>query len=406
MTSLKAISTLQKKSKGILLLLLIMILSRPSLSSESLRVAVSGENEGYVTLLEDVLSSFSSVGSDRVLSLYEERRVRSLKKEQMKRMTEESRMETWTEAKEEEEKEYTLLDLKIVSPDLSLYSSFLSSSDSDAYSYIRAFYDIDAVFYVKAESDGGIDYISLLFNGEEIHSAWYNSLTAGDEEGILYSLLSSLLLGEGWHLYSIELEPVNAALSIDGKALEKNSLYVILPDGEHTFHISLYGYLEREEKLSLGGAERLSFTLEEAEKRSLLVTTYPYSADLYYNGIKSGSKYLEGVVTPYVITLESPLFDDYSYQERRTYDHITLYQAPLWTESEDFMKEKKSSFYSSLFYTLLSFGGYAASESITNYYSASVGNACRVVFTGAVIVSLVNLVQNAVDYYNTARTGL
>lgn len=70
------------------------------------------------------------------------------------------------------------------------------------------------------------------------------------------------------------------------------------------------------------------------------------------------------------------------------------------------MKEKKSSFYASLFYTLLSFGGYAASESITNYYSAAVGNAGRVVFTGAVIVSLVNLIQNAVDYYNTAGTGL
>ncbi len=406
MTSLKAISTLQKKSKGLLLLFLVTLLSLPSLSAESLRVTVCGENESYVTLLEDVLSSFTTVASERVFTLYEERRVRSEKKTEMKRVTQESRNEKWTERKEEERKEYAYLDLEIVPADLSRYSSFLSSSDSDAYTYIRAFYDIDAVFYVKAVSDGSIDYISLLFNGEVIHSAWYNTMTAEDEEGILYSLLSSLLLGDGWHLYSIELEPANAALSIDGIPLEESSLYIILPDGEHTFHISLYGYEEREEKLTLTGGERLSFRLEEKEKESLLVTTYPYSADLYYNGVKSSTKYLEGVVTPYIITLESPLFDDYSYQERRSYDHITLYQAPLWTESEDFMKEKKSSFYSSLFYTLLSFGGYAASESITNYYSASIGNASRVVFTGAVIVSLVNLIQNAVDYYNTARTGL
>lgn len=406
MTSLKAISTLQKKSKGILLLFLITLLSLPALSAESLRVTVSGENEGYVTLLEDVLSSFTSVGSERVLSLYEERRVRSEKKAEMKRLTEESRNEKWTESVEKERKEYTLLDLEIVRPDLSKYSSFLSSSDSDAYTYVRAFYDIDAVFYVKAVPDGDIDYISLLFNGEEIHSAWYNTMTAADEEGILYSLLSSLLLSGSWHLYRLELNPVNAALLIDGKPLEDSSGYIILPDGEHTFHISLYGYREKEETLVLTGEETLFFTLEEEEKRTLLVTTYPYSAELYYNGRKSGTKYLEGVVTPYIITLESPLFDDYSYQERRSYDHITLYQAPLWTESEDFMKEKKSAFYSSLFYTLLSFGGYAASESITNYYSAAAGNAGRVVFTGAVIVSLLNLIQNAVDYYNTAGTGL
>ena len=406
MTSLKAISTLQKKSKGFLLLFLITVLSLPSLFSESLRVTVSGENEGYVTLLEDVLSSFTSVGSERVLSLYEERLERSEKKARMKRVTEESRSEKWTETEDKERKEYTLLDLEIVPADLSRYSSFLSSSDSDAYTYIRAFYDIDAVFYVKAVPDGDIDYISLLFNGEVIHSAWYNTMTAAEEEGILYSLLSSLLLGDGWHLYELDLMPVNAALLVDGKPLEDSSGYIILPDGEHTFHISLYGWKEREETLLLTGEESLSFTLEEEEKRNLLVTTYPYSAELYYNGRKRTTKYLEDVVTPYIITLESPLFDDYSYQERRPYDHITLYQAPLWTESGDFMKEKKSAFYSSLFYTLLSFGGYAASESITNYYSAQIGNASRVVFTGAVIVSLVNLIQNAVDYYNTAGTGL
>ncbi len=406
MTSLKAISTLLKKSKRLFLLLLFILISLSTLPAESLRVTALGENDGYIELLESVLSSFTSVGSERVIALREERRSRDEKKEEIKRRTEESRNEKWAESENSEKEEYTLLDLEIVTPDLSKYSSFLSASDTDAYEYLRALYDLDAVFYVKSTSDGDVDYIELLFNGEVIHSAWYNTMTSSAEEGILYSLLSTLLLSDTWHLYSLSLDPLNAALTIDGTPLEDSSGYIILPDGEHTFSISLYGYIESVKTLTLTGKEKLAFKLEEAPKETLLVTTYPYSADLYYNGIKSETKYLEGVVTPYIITLESPLFDDYSYQERRESSHITLYQAPLWTGSMDYMSEKKGAFYSSLFYTLLSFGGYVASESISNYYSSSIGGAANVVFTGAVIVSLVNLVQNAVDYYNTARTGL
>ncbi len=407
MTSLKAISTLRKKSKLILSLLLAFILSASSLEAESLRVTVGGDGESYITLFSSVLSSFSSVSSDTALTLRREREAREEEKTRLKRITENSRKEEVTEETEEEKKDYTSLTLEVVSPDLSSYGKYLSSSDEDAYLYLRVLNSLDAIFWIDGESDGDIERITVLLNGNVIHTAWYNTAMRESEEGVIYSLLSSLLLGDGYHLYKLNLTPSDATLVIDGTLYDGDSEYVILPDGEHTFSLSGYGYESASFSFTLTGDEdEITLALEEEQRFPLLVTTYPYSAELSFNGIRTDGKYFPSAVTPYVITLEDDAYEDYSYQERRPYGHITLEMAPLWTGDGNILEEKKSAFYSSLFYVLLSFGGYVASESITNYYSVSLGSTGRTVFTGASILSLVNLIQNAVDYYNTAGYGL
>ena len=407
MTSLKAISTLRKKSKFLLALLTVFLLSASVLGAESLRVTVGGDEESYITLFSSVLSSFSTVSSDTSLTLRREREEREEEKTRLKRITEESKKEEKVEEKTDEKEEYTSLTLEVVSSDFSAYSAFLSSSDEDAYLYLRVLNSLDAIFWITGESDGDISRITVLLNGNVIHTAWYNTAMRESEEGVIYSLLSSLLLGDGYHLYKLNLTPSDATLVIDGTLHDGDSDYVILPDGEHTFSLSGYGYEDESFSLSLDGEkDEIALSLSEARSFPLLVTTYPYSAELSFNGFRKDGRYFPSVVTPYVITLENEGFGDYSYQERRSYSHITLEMAPLWTESGTLLEEKKSAFYSSLFYVLLSFGGYVASESITNYYSVPLGTAGRTVFTGASILSLVNLIQNAVDYYNTAGYGL
>ncbi len=407
MTSLKAISTLPRKSKLLLFLFIIILSAAPVSGAESFRVAVTGESDDYVSLLETVLSSIGIAGSDEALTLREERREIEKERTLYARMTEESRSETWSETKETETEAPSSLPVEIVSADLSQYSEFLRKGDGDAYLYLRTLDSLDAIFYVRSESDGDSERIDVLFNGRTIHSGWYNSALYESEEDVLFSLLSSLLLPSGYSLYRITLTPENAALLVDGSVIGNEGGYVILENGTHTFSLSSYGYRDAIYSVTLDGSVKdITLSLEKDESMVLSVSTYPFDADIYLNGIRQSSRLIEGVYTPYVITLEREGFSEYTYQERKKDGRITLYMEPEWTEGNDLVTEKKGAFYSSLFYTLLSFGGYTASSAVSTYYSSVYGSAMEVVFTGGMIVSLVNLLSTAVDYYNTARMGL
>ncbi len=406
MTSLKAISTLSRKTK-VLLVLLLFLISASTLHAETFRVMVCGDNDEYITLFNTVLSSFKSVGSSEIISLREERRERENRIEKYKTLTSESQSEKFSTAKEDETPSpFELLDIETVTLDFSSYESFLSSGDTDAYDYVRTKNSIDGIFYISSMPYDDMAFVELFFNGKVIHSAWFNTVTSSSEENVLYTLLSSLLLGDEWHLYTLDLNPVDSTILVDGTEYAGDG-YLILEDGTHTFTLSSYGYRDSVITLVLDGSySEIKLSLEESEPFVLSLTTYPFDADIYFNGIKMEKGLIDLARVPYIITLSSGRFSQYSYQERRELNHITLTMAPLWTESADLLTEKKGKFYSSLFYVLLSFGGYSASNAITNFYSSQLGSFSKVVFTGCTVVSLVNLVQCAIDYYNAAQTGL
>ncbi len=408
MILLKAISTLPKRAKSLFVLVIITLCLSP-LGAESFSLIVDGTSSSYTELVKTVLSSFSTVGSESVVALRKERAERETATNNAIKLTNENRNESWSSKKEEEEKEvdYTLLDLKIQTTDLSLYKDYLSIGDKDANDWVKIRYSADAVLYVASDGGDDIERIDLYFDGERIHSAWYNSHTSTSEEDILYSLFASLLLSDDYFLYRVNRTPEDSTLLVDGVNYESGSEYVILKNGTHTFTLSSYGYKESIFTYNLDGSEKnISLTLEKDEGSSIHIITYPFDADIYFNGIKTEKKTLEGVFTPYIISLSSPSFAGYSYQERRKQDTLTLSMAPLWTESVDIITKEKGDFYSSLFYLLLSFGGYTASTAISNYYSEALGSVSKVVFTGCSVVSLINLVQSAVDYFNSAKTGL
>ncbi len=407
MISLRVISTLLKRAKTFFVLVLFILFTPFFLSAESFTCLVQGESESYVSLLENVLSSFSSVSSSKALELREKRRNEESWKNDIKSKTSESKNEKWSEKNEESVTHYTTLDLEIVDVDLSLYSEFLSTCDKDAYEYLMRNNGLDALFYVQAYQDKSSEFINLFFNGELIRSAWYNTLLRESEESALYSLLEEILLSPEWGVYTVTLTPEDATLLLDGETLLSDKRYLILKEGTHTFSLSSYGYKSCIYTYNLTRDTReLNLTLEKDETYDLFLTTYPFESEIYFNGIKKESKLIEDIYNPYSITLISSLFSLYSYQERRRSDHITLYLSPSWMASSSLMEDKKASFYSSLFYLLLSFGGYTASEAITNYYSENIGSITKVVFTGCTVVSLIELIQSAVDYYNAAQMGL
>ena len=73
---------------------------------------------------------------------------------------------------------------------------------------------------------------------------------------------------------------------------------------------------------------------------------------------------------------------------------------PEWTSDSSILEKKKNSFYSSIFTTLLSFGGMVASEAVDKINGGTTAALSRVVLKGVSIVSLINMFRTAVDYYS------
>lgn len=406
MISLKTISTLLKKFKTKLFISLIFLLLSPSfLGAESFRLSLSGSSSQYILLVKDVLSSFSSFSSSLSLETREEREEREIEIEYLKKLTENSQKERKEEIKKREKRTYSSLSLELVDLDLSPYYTFLAASDKEAFSYLRIKNNLDGILYVNAISEGEIEKVEIIYNSELIHSAYYNSLLKESEEEALYSLFSSLFLSDSFDYYHLNIYPTNTTVTIDGNIC--NSSYVILEKGEHSITLDCLGY--KRESFTFNTEESVNaieYKLEEKEPFSLYVSTLPYSSTFLLNGEKRETKLISPVTAPFTLSLSSNGFHDYSFQTKEEESVVKISLEPEWIDNEALLKDKKNDFYSSLFYLLLSFGGYTVSIALENIYSSPIAVPLRVVFTGTSLVSLVRMIDCATSYYQASGIGL
>lgn len=406
MTSLRAISTLLKKTKVFLLLLFIL---SSSLWADSFFYALDGESEKYCSLLSSVLSSFTVTDSSWAIEMRDKRREREENIEEKKRITLLSQKEEVVTLKEKSdgEDDISLLNFEKVSLDLKPFSSFLSNGDKEAYDYLLAKNNLDAIIYVKSTIEDSIEKIDLIINSEVVYSTWFNDYLVESERKNLYQKFSSLLLGDSYNLYKINLTPSDMTLFIDGKSLANDRSYIVLKNGEHNFSLSSYGYKPYSFSRNFDGEEsEINLSLEKSEPISVYVSTLPYDAKMTINGEEIKSKRVDGIYTPFTITLERDGFLPYSYQTNEIKQTISLSMEPQWSENAGLLESNKGEFYRCLFYLLLSFGGYTATNSIENFISPSISRVSKVVFTGCSFVSLIRLIQSAYDYYNSSRMGL
>lgn len=406
MISLKIISTLLKKFKTKLFISFIFLLLSPSfLGAESFRLCISGSSSQYGLLVEDVLSSFSSFSSTSALETRKEREEREIEIEYLKELTENSQKERNLEIEKRESISYTSLSLELVDLDLSRYSEFLATLDKDAFSYLRAKNNLDGILYINALSEGEVEKVEIIYNAELIHSLYYNSLLKESEEEALYSLFSSLFLSDSFDYYHLDIYPDNTTVTIDGNIC--NSSFVILEKGEHNITLDSLGYIGQSFSFNTEeGAKTIEYRLEEKEPFSLYVSTLPYSSTFLLNGIKSEEKLISEVTEPFSLSFSSNGFRDYSFQSKEKESIINVSLEPAWIDNETLLRDKKNDFYSSLFYLLLSFGGYTASMALENIYSSSIALPLRVVFTGTSLVSLVRMIDCATSYYQASSIGL
>ena len=265
--------------------------------------------------------------------------------------------------------------------------------------------NLDALFYVRSKGEGTIKEIELLYNGDVIRKAYYTTSLYSFEEEALLDYFTSLLSP---HLsyYVLNVDVPSYSLVLDGEVNTDPSDFLVLEKGMHTFTLSSPGYVEKTEVLEIGEEREINLSLEPLSSHSLYVSARPWDAGILLNGEKVEGKYIPSLHSPYTLSLSSPDFSHFTFQSKSNEERVEIEMNPLWTEDKDIVMEKKNSFYRSILTSLLSFGGYTAVNAVENINGTSGPNALKVVFGGISIVSLINLVYTALDYYGSASQGV
>ena len=399
----KAISITPRKTifNRRLLIFLVFILTLCPLGAESWRYSILGENDGYVALVDSVISLMPYVDNVDMTKSVRERAERNERIKTEKKKAEYYEKENYTSLSSLSLSQVTIperLEIEKVDTSFSDYSSLLRTGDTDTYEYLLSQNNLDALIYVKSEGEGTIREIEVIYNGGIIRKAFYTTSLFNYEEEALTDYFTSLLLSTDHNWHRINVDVPSVSIVIDGNVKTNSSDLIVLENGPHTFTLSASGYLDKTETIEVGEDRDINLTLSPLDSHSLYISTLPWSVDMRVNGEVSDGKFIQSI--------HSPNFSHLTFQSNRMDESIDVELNPLWTEADEIIIEKKNDFYRSIFTSLLSFGGYTALRAVENINGTTGPNALKVVFGGISIVSLINLVCTAIDYYESAGQGI
>lgn len=406
MTLSKAICISRRKISLFAILLLILL----PLSAGELRVAVIGEDEGYNQLAHDVLELLSgSVDSEVGKELYlrrAERRAEDEYERKVLRYLENEDFEAL--GKLERERLYDdEITLSVVSPRFSSEElPFLLKGDREATRYLMERENVDLLVVFSVVSEEPLTHIVTYLNGEKARESLYSESLREVELEALIDLFFDYLKDEDTRLLRIEL-PERATLYIDGEQEPLYTGYAALKDGKHTFSYTAPGYLPKTVSVVVGeGFSSIDLALERVLPMPIYFDALPYDVDLSYNGEKVEEGYVEDGIYPFTVTASSPGFDTYSYQTTKRALSLDIELKPQWMADSDILSQAKGDFYQSLFYTLMTFGAQIGLNTLSGLYPDTSLKPVSVVFKGISLVSLINTLDSAFEYYQAAKLGL
>ena len=391
------------------LIILVFILTLCPLGAESWRYSILGENDDYVALLDSVISLMPYVDDERILESVSERMERNERIKTEKKKAEYYEEENYKSISSLTQSPVSLserLEIEKVNTSFSDYSSLLRIGDRDTYEYLMTQNNLDALIYVKCEGEGTIREIEVIYNGEIIRKAFYTNSLYNYEEEALVDYFTTHLLSSNHNWHHINVNVPSVSITIDGNVKTNSTDLIVLENDPHTFSLSSSGYSPKTEVIEVGEERDINLNLSPLDSHSLYISTIPWSVDMRINGEFRDNKYIQSIYSPYTISLSSPSFSILTYQSNRVDERVDVELNPLWMDDDDIIMEKKNDFYRSIFTSLLSFGGYTAIRAVENINGWTGRNALKVVFEGISIVSLINLVCTAIDYYSSAGQGV
>lgn len=407
MSSLRVISISLRRLSLSLVLLLLPI----ALGAASFRAAVVADDERSLRMILDALSVLSGpVTSSSSIASYEAKAEREREAEKAERIIGYITAENLEalEAMEDEEEsaaESDELILEVVSVTVSdAENEFLMKGDEEAFSYVMLSDDLDLLIVSKTEDDGLLSDHTLWVNGREAYSSLYLS---SDDDEEFYSILSVLLpylKSPDTIIVPVDI-PAVVSLSIDGSPVTPLRSVIALEKGEHEIIYTSPRFERIEETVDVDESTVLSPHFVPLFSGPAFISSLPYDAAIYYQGMPVVNHVVEEGTVPFSIAARHDGFSPFSMQSTEISDTISISLRPEWMAENDTIERAKGRFYDSLIATLVTFGAFVATNSLSGIYTDVDLAPVAVAFTGLSLVQLVELMDAMFDYFQMARMG-
>ena len=402
MTSSKAISTSRKRIKRLLAFsaALFMLLMPLSAGEYRIGLVLDGEIERFSDFIEDAItfSSTSVVSEGLVASNRErierERDIRNGIERDRARRNEKSYVER-TEKEDESPLVGRIVPLSLDETSM----KYLREGDSDAVSYLKHRESLDEIILFSSVLVDGLYEIGLSIDGEEKLFTLYSDMLGGLEKEVLPVLLEHYR-GMPYHLVSVSGN-VGANITENGEDVEKFSSYYVLSEGVHEIRFEQTGYIYYSTLVDVDDdLEVIEYQLEKEKGEKLYISARPYPDTLYLNGRKLDSLFADEVGLPFTLTALKDGYIPRTVQSAKGRESIELQLLPVTFYDKDKLLEEKSSFYTHLLSTLLSFGVSVASEALDRMLPETDLSLVTAGLYGLTATGVVMMVDSLFDYRN------
>ena len=412
MTSSKRICIFRKRLS--LAIMLIMLLPLPA-GAASYRTLVVSDDEGIASLILSSLSLLS--GEVTAPAAIEEYGRKAADEERIAReaaisgyITSENLSGLESYLAQEEAAEAAADDgslvLEVVEAEVQdAERPFLLAGDRDAFDYIRLVQDLDLIIAAETADEGLLSEVSVYANGDLVHRAAYIASEENDQFLPLTESLLPYIKSEDYIIVPVSM-PSNVSLTVDGGSVPLVYGYTVLEKGEHEMRYTSPAFMNLEETVTVDEGYRIEPVLQPLFSGPAIVSSVPFDAEIYYQGVKVEDHMAMNGTVPFSITASAEGFAPFSIQSTRLTDNLTIMLRPGWMEDVDLVADAKTRFYNARLGTLITFGVHVAANAVTNIYPEYSIAPVATAMAGISIVQLVEMVDAMFDYFQAASLGM
>lgn len=278
---------------------------------------------------------------------------------------------------------------------------------------------LDALIFVKKSKIASNDRIRLYWydSFSDATTLFFDQVVFQQDQLMLQEKIGGALLsktaGPDYGLLVFDNYSSSVAIKVNGEKLDVTDRKALLKNGEYS--ISLGGELYIPKELSVtvlpASITVVPASLKRAEAEDINLFSTLGKVNWYVDGSfedYTGSLSISSSMVPLVIVAQKQGFASKTVQVQKPVRKIELTLHPQWMTSSSLVREEQTLFYKSLRNTMLFFGLYVASSTLSRTFEVAnpLWQPLQVATSGFALVSTLHTIMNLASYVALASSGV
>ncbi len=317
--------------------------------------------------------------------------------------------ESYEAALQDQEVQEAPFDVVLVNSSVTYDDQAIVSGDLVYLKYMCESSGADLILLPRVSSLSGFIHLQLFSYeyGASSLDLIYEAVSKDSDRFTVKAALELARLFSGQAPAVLQLQNVVAGtnVTVDGQTVGMVEDYIVTTEGRHIIALSALGHEDRliATTLEADSVSYIDASLKQVNLTGLRVLSDP-QATLRIDGVEVGTTPLEisSYQLPLALRLSSEGYSPRTISLMEEKEEVKVTLQPLWMSESGLLKDAKDEFYSDFARSLIMFGAKVALMSFndgTNTFLTSVD----VVATGALTISLVDLVGSLIDYYRASE---